>query len=65
MSTEDKFENAGEKLGGQAKEGVGKLTGDRELETEGQVDQSKAGLKDTVQDAKDAVTGALKGLKKD
>lgn len=65
MSTEDKFDNATEKLGGQAKEGVGKLTGDRELETEGQVDQSKAGLKDRVQDAKDTVTGALKGLKKD
>lgn len=65
MSTEDKFDNATEKLGGQAKEGVGKLTGDRELETEGQVDQSKAGLKDRVQDAKDAATGALKGLKKD
>ena len=65
MSTEDKFDNATEKLGGQAKEGVGKLTGDRELETEGQVDQSKAGLKDKVQDAKDTVTCALKGLKKD
>lgn len=65
MSTEDKFDNATEKLGGQAKEGVGKLTGDRELETEGQVDQSKAGLKDKVQDAKDTVTGALNGLKKD
>ena len=65
MSTEDKFENAGEKLGGQAKEGLGKLSGDKELETEGQVDQTKAGLKDTLQDAKDSVTGALKGLKND
>ena len=28
MSTDEKFENAKDKLGGQAKEGLGKLTGE-------------------------------------
>lgn len=65
MSTDDKFENAKDDLAGKAKEGLGKLTGDKETETEGKVDQAKAGLKDRAQDAKDAVSGALNSLKND
>jgi len=60
MSTDEKFENAKDKLGGQAKEGLGKLTGDKETETEG-----KADLKDKVQDARDTVKGAVDGLRGD
>ena len=65
MSTDEKFENAKDKLGGQAKEGLGKLTGDKETETEGKAQQGKADLKDKVQDARDTVKGAVDGLRGD
>ena len=62
MSTDEKFENAKDKLGGQAKEGLGKLTGDKEAETEGQAQQGKADAKDKLQDARDTVKGAVDGM---
>jgi uncharacterized protein YjbJ (UPF0337 family) len=62
MSADEKFENAADKLGGQAKEGLGKLTGDKESETEGKVQQARAGLEDKAQDVKDSVKGAISGL---
>lgn len=72
MGAADKFDNATDKLGGQAKETVGKVTGDKERETEGKVDQGKADakdfgdkIKDKVEDAKDSVKGAVEGLKGD
>lgn len=62
MSTDEKFENSKDKLGGQAKEGLGKLTGDKETESEGQAQQGKADVKDKLQDARDSVKGAVDGL---
>ena len=63
MSTDEKFENSKDKLGGQAKEGLGKLTGDKETEAEGQAQQGKADTKDKLQDARDTVKGAVDGLR--
>ena len=63
MSTDENFENSKDKLGGQAKEGLGKLTGDKETEAEGQAQQGKADLKDKLQDARDTAKGALDGLR--
>lgn len=62
MSTDEKFENSKDKLGGQAKEGLGKLTGDKETQAEGHAQQGKADAKDKLQDARDTVKGALNGL---
>lgn len=62
MSTDEKFENAKDKLGGQAKEGLGKATGDKQAETEGQAQQGKAEAKDKLQDARDSVKGAAEGM---
>lgn len=62
MSTDEKFENSKDKLGGQAKEGLGKLTGDKETQAEGQAQQGKADAKDKLQDARDTGKGALNGL---
>jgi uncharacterized protein YjbJ (UPF0337 family) len=62
MSTDEKFENAKDKLGGQAKEGLGKVTGDKQTETEGQAQQGKADVKDKLNDARDTVKGAVDGL---
>lgn len=54
MGTDDKIQNAGEDLGGKAKEATGRATGDESLEAEGQTDQSKANLKKAAENVKDA-----------
>ena len=53
MSALDKAKNKVEDLGGQAKETGGKLTGDKDTENEGKVDQVKAGIKDVGEKVKD------------
>ena len=55
MSTDDRMRNAAEDLKGKAKETTGRATGDEQMEASGKVDQAKAGLKDKVEDVKDAV----------
>ena len=54
MSAIDKAKNKLEEVGGEIKEAVGKVTGDRDKENEGKVDQSKANLKDAGEKVKDA-----------
>jgi uncharacterized protein YjbJ (UPF0337 family) len=54
MGADEKAQNKAEKLGGKVQEGLGKATGDREMEAEGQRDQSKADLKDAGENIKDA-----------
>ena len=54
MGLDDKIENTAEKLGGKAKEAAGKATNDERLEAEGQMDQSKADLKQAGEKVKDA-----------
>jgi uncharacterized protein YjbJ (UPF0337 family) len=44
-----------EDLRGQAKEGVGKLTGDEALERQGKTDQAKADVKEAADSVKDKV----------
>lgn len=62
MSTDEKFENSKDKLAGKAKEGFGKVTDDKQTETEGRTQQGKAEAKDKVQDARDSVKGAAEGM---
>ncbi|OBF35964.1 general stress protein CsbD [Mycobacterium sp. ACS1612] len=57
MGAEDKASNKIEDLGGKAKEGLGKLTGDKDTQNEGKVDQSKSSLKDAGEKVKDALKG--------
>jgi uncharacterized protein YjbJ (UPF0337 family) len=54
MSTTDKLKNTVDDLGGKAKEGLGRATGDRSTENEGKKDQAKADLKDAGEKVKDA-----------
>jgi uncharacterized protein YjbJ (UPF0337 family) len=54
MSDLDKAKNKAEELGGKAKEGIGKATGDESLEAEGNVDQTKGNLKQAGEKVKDA-----------
>ena len=57
MGLDDKIDNKMEDLGGKAKEGVGRATGDEELEAQGQGDQSKSDLKQAGEKIKDAFKG--------
>ena len=55
MGAEDKASNKIDNLGGKAKEGLGKLTGDKSTENEGKFDQAKSSLKDAGEKIKDAI----------
>ncbi len=54
MGLDDKIQNAAEKLGGKTKQGVGDATGDRDLQAEGEADQTKGSLKQAGENIKDA-----------
>jgi len=56
------FEDAKDKVVGKAKEAFGKVTGDKETESEGQGQQVAGEAKEKVNDAKDTVKGAFNGL---
>lgn len=59
MSTEEKFNQAA----GAVKEGVGKLLGDKGLESEGAAEKVASKVKEVAEDAKDAIEGAVEGVK--
>jgi uncharacterized protein YjbJ (UPF0337 family) len=54
MGTDDKIDNKMEELGGKAKEGVGRATGDEELQAQGEGDQAKSNIKQAGENIKDA-----------
>ena len=59
MSLENKFDQAK----GAVKESVGKVTGDNKTEAEGFVEKTVAKAKEVAEDAKEAVEGAVSGVK--
>lgn len=59
MSVEEKLNQAK----GAFKEGVGKLTGDKKVEKEGAAEKTVSKVKELAEDAKDAVEGAIEGVK--
>ena len=54
-----------DKIKGAVKEGAGKLTGDKRLETEGKTDQVKGDVKDAAHDTKEGAKGVLDSLTDD
>lgn len=54
MGIGDKAKHAAEDAAGHVKEGVGKATGNEDLEREGRVDQAKADVKQAGDKVKDA-----------
>jgi uncharacterized protein YjbJ (UPF0337 family) len=54
MGTDDKIDNKAEELGGKAKEGVGRATGDEELQAQGEFDQTESNVKQAGEKIKDA-----------
>ena len=64
MGLADKAKNKAEELGGKTKEGVGDATDNRDLQAEGQADQTSANTKQAgehVKDAANSVKDAFKG----
>ena len=59
MSAEEKLTQ----VAGSIKEGFGKLTGDKKLESEGATEQVVSKVKEVAEDAKEAVEGAIEGVK--
>ena len=59
MSAEEKLNQ----VAGSIKEGFGKLTDDKKLESEGATEQVVSKVKEVAEDAKDAVEGAIEGVK--
>jgi len=57
MSATNKLRNKLQRLGGRAKETIGRATGNRNLENRGVGDQVKSDLKDTGEKVKDAFWG--------
>jgi len=57
MGIVDKAKNAAEKAAGEIKEKVGELTGDEDMQAEGQSDQTKGNLKQAGENVKDAFKG--------
>ncbi|WP_159500388.1 CsbD family protein [Microbacterium sp. 18062] len=53
MGAGDKIKAAADKVTGQAKEAVGKATGNDELVAEGKADQAKGHVKDATENVKD------------
>ncbi len=54
----DKLRNKLQDLKGKGKVEIGAIVGNKDMEQEGTVDQTKAGLKDAVEHVKDAVKGS-------
>lgn len=54
MGLSDKISNAAESAKGKAKQALGEATDDEQLQAEGQVDQSKADLKQAGEKVEDA-----------
>ena len=53
----------GDQLAGKVKEGVGKVTGNDELESEGRQEEHREETKQNLEEAGDKVAGAVEGVK--
>ena len=54
---QDRVKGSATNVGGKAKEGAGKLTGDSKLKSESKLDQAKGKVQNAVGGIKDAIKG--------
>ena len=52
-----------EQLAGKVKEGIGKVTGDEDLESQGRKQEHREETKQNIEEAGDKVKGAVEGVK--
>ncbi len=62
--SEKKYDAKLDHVKGSLKEGLGKVTGDKKLETEGLVEKTIAKGKELVDDVKESTEGAVDSIKK-
>lgn len=55
MPDQDRIEGSAKNIGGQIKEGVGKLVGDEKLKNEGKADRVEGKVQNTIGGIKDAL----------
>lgn len=55
MPDKDRIEGSAKNIGGQIKEGVGKLVGDEKLKNEGKADRVEGKVQNTIGGIKDAL----------
>ncbi len=53
----------GDQIAGKVKEGVGKVTGNEDLESEGRQEEHREETKQHLEEAGDKVAGAVEGVK--
>ena len=58
----DKVEKAKDKVVGEVKEAVGKVTGNEELELKGKIQSSKSDLGDKVEEMKEGIAGKINDM---
>ena len=64
MGIKDKISNAADEVAGKAKKTVGKVTGDRDLEAQGAVDETVAKGKRIVEQVRDSAAQTVQKIKK-
>ena len=52
-----------DQLAGKVKEGIGKVTGDEDLESEGRREDHREETKQNIEEAGDKIAGAVEGVK--
>ena len=57
MPDQDRIDGAAKKIGGDIKEGVGKVLGDAKLENEGKADQAAGKVQNAIGGIKDTLRG--------
>lgn len=62
MGFDDKGSNKVDDLAGKAKEGIGKVTGDDSMESEGKTDQAKSDVKEDARKLKEKAEGMGKSV---
>ena len=62
--SEKKYDAKLDQIKGNLKEGFGKVTGDKKLETEGLAEKTIAQGKELASDVKESAEGAVEGVKK-
>jgi uncharacterized protein YjbJ (UPF0337 family) len=60
MVDKDRVDGSAKNIGGKVKEGVGNVTGDSKMQTEGKADQAKGKIQNTIGGIKDSIKDALK-----
>lgn len=64
MIDKDRIKGTAQKIKGGIKEAVGKMIGDKKLETDGKIDKASGSVRKAVGEAKDVVRDVSKDLDK-